>query len=297
MKKLFKYERSRFFHDPNATLAIERQIDQQKEAQHLHEFVELVIVLAGSARHRVEKLQYRLEAGDIFVINPRRAHGYEQPEGFHIANILIREDFFQKVNPAIAALPGYHSLFTLAAAAPDHAGFESRTHLDGENFRQAVQWVEQLERETAPKVAGGFAMAEAYLLLLIGLICRAGESRAQPRESPVSQIGRLLTWMESRAEQPIRIEEMARVAAMSERTLLRHFQEATGQSPLGYLIELRLRKARVLLENPGRNLSHDEIAERCGFENGNYFARRFKLRFGISPREWRKSHANWSRFK
>ena len=291
MKKLFKYERSRYFQDPNATLLVQRQINQPREPQHLHEFVELVIVVTGSALHRIGKLHYRLRPGDIFVINPRRSHGYEETENFHIANILIREDFFQKIHPSMAALPRYHSLFALEAASSGDSGFESRTRLEGEDFQQAIRWTETLEREAAPTTPGGWALAEAALVLLIGLICRSSDGPAEAPETATTQIGRLLSWIESRAEQPIRMSAMARVAGMSERTLLRRFQEATGRSPLEHVIETRLRRARALLENSAMDLSHDEIAWRCGFENGNYLARRFKKWTGVSPREWRQSRA------
>ena len=53
----------------------------------------------------------------------------------------------------------------------------------------------------------------------------------------------------------------------------------------------RLDQARDLLGDPhGRHVTIAEIAFRCGFLDPGYFARQFRKRFGVSPRDWRTEH-------
>ena len=53
----------------------------------------------------------------------------------------------------------------------------------------------------------------------------------------------------------------------------------------------RLDRARDLLVDPhGQHVSIAEIAFRCGFLDPGYFARQFRKRFGVSPRDWRTEH-------
>jgi len=96
-------------------------------------------VLSGSALHQVGDHRYRLTRGDIFVINRRHIHGYEDPHGLNITNILIREDFFDRLTSSFATVPGYHALFTISAAAPRSTEFESRMHLEEDDLRTSIE--------------------------------------------------------------------------------------------------------------------------------------------------------------
>ncbi|MCE0499774.1 MAG: helix-turn-helix domain-containing protein [Methylacidiphilales bacterium] len=263
-----------------------RQPNQSVAALHTHDFIEVVLVLSGSAIHRVGSARHRLATGDAFVINRHYVHGYERPEGFNIANLMIRERFFRKTAAMFADLPGYHDLFTIGAASQGKALFESRTHLRDGEFQKARYWIEEIETEAARGRFGGHAMAESYLTLLVGLLSRNYHSSAASPAPMPTRMGRLLSWVEQNAARHVTVGEMCRVAAASERTLFRKFQEATGYSPLDYLIRIRLRNACRLLENRNLDLTCEEIALRCGFENGNYFARQFKRHLGCSPSAW-----------
>lgn len=63
------------------------------------------------------------------------------------------------------------------------------------------------------------------------------------------------------------------------------FQQHTGSSPHQYLLELRLARARNLLEET--SLSVKEIAQHAGFEDEHYFCRFFKQKTGLTPGQWR----------
>ena len=287
MKKLFTYQRKHLFPHPEATVAVRREFNQVGTAPHNHDFIELVVVVAGSALHRVGRSCHRLGPGGVFVINRRRSHAYEETDGLHIANILIREDFFERLHPSIGALPGYHTLFSIGAHSAKASVFESRTHLDEGTLAKVMTYLDAMEAESLRPEAGGGALAEAWLMLIIGAVSRCQPSRQAVATPAATSLGRLLSWLEKDCAKAISIADMAKVAAMSERTLLRRFRQATGQSPLGYLNGLRLRKARRLLENSGRaSLTNDDVASRCGFENGNYLARRFRAQFGHAPQAW-----------
>lgn len=82
---------------------------------------------------------------------------------------------------------------------------------------------------------------------------------------------------------------LAHEFAMSESTLLRQLKRLTGLSPLQYLQEMRLDKARRLLENRTYN-SMAKVASQSGYSDVRSFSRRFKQRFGKLPSEvWRES--------
>lgn len=83
------------------------------------------------------------------------------------------------------------------------------------------------------------------------------------------------------------VERMAEAAAMSPRTFLRRFTEATGQSPGDWLIAERVAEARRLLEASA--LSVERIADEAGFGSVQALRHHFQARLGLAPRDYRRS--------
>ena len=82
------------------------------------------------------------------------------------------------------------------------------------------------------------------------------------------------------------LEEAAGRAGMS-RTLFKNcFKEVTGTTFTRYRIHLRLTKAAQLLKES--ELSVGEVAQSVGFSDQSYFDRRFRERFGCTPRDYRR---------
>jgi AraC-like DNA-binding protein len=77
------------------------------------------------------------------------------------------------------------------------------------------------------------------------------------------------------------IDELALMCGLSKHYFCHIFKEVIGRSPMTYLNEYRVKVADTLLSNTEKSIS--EIAELCGFESTNYFCRRYKIFYGISP--------------
>lgn len=106
---------------------------------------------------------------------------------------------------------------------------------------------------------------------------RTGDNRINP----------LLTYLQAHLEQPHNIDSLAKQAAMSRRTLTRHFQKATGMSLGEWITTERLRRSQVLLETSA--LSIEQVAERSGFQSSVTFRQVFREKMGVSPLEWRRT--------
>ncbi|WP_147376850.1 GlxA family transcriptional regulator [Noviherbaspirillum saxi] len=96
-------------------------------------------------------------------------------------------------------------------------------------------------------------------------------------------------WLEEHIDKAYDLEAVALASSVSTRTLLRHFQEVVGDSPLGHLQTLRIERARQLLEITVLDLS--TVAEKCGYRDTRAFRRLFKSQTGISPAEYRQRYA------
>lgn len=104
--------------------------------------------------------------------------------------------------------------------------------------------------------------------------------------SPRSDLSRVMQWARERLHEPLEVRDLASEAAMSERTFLRRFTEASGQSPKTWLQHQRLARARELLESTNQNT--EQIAEHCGYRSVESFRVAFRSVVGVPPSVYRE---------
>ncbi|MFF7393162.1 helix-turn-helix domain-containing protein [Streptomyces scabiei] len=101
----------------------------------------------------------------------------------------------------------------------------------------------------------------------------------------------LLPWTLERLDQPLTVEDLARRASMSSRTLTRHFRAATGTTPLQWLLTQRIRRAQELLETTSDSV--DAIATTTGMGTAATLRRHFNRTLGVPPDTYRRTfHAS-----
>jgi AraC family transcriptional regulator, transcriptional activator FtrA len=115
------------------------------------------------------------------------------------------------------------------------------------------------------------------------------EHAARERESLASLLEKIC----SRLDRTWRIEDLARLAAMSERTFMRRFRAATGLSPADWITRARVDRARQLLESTG--LSIERIAGRCGLGSATTLRHHFRNKVGVSPISYRRRFSQVAR--
>lgn len=103
-------------------------------------------------------------------------------------------------------------------------------------------------------------------------------------EGPVV-IERARSWLGKRLDQPWTVQALARHCHTSERTLLRRFKDVTGVGPVQYVQQLRVDRAKALLEST--LLSLEEIAGRCGYQDASTLHKVFTRWANVTPGEYR----------
>ena len=96
-------------------------------------------------------------------------------------------------------------------------------------------------------------------------------------------------WALERLEEPLALEDLARNANVSARTLSRRFVEETGYTPTQWILRARVDRARELLELGG--LGVEQIAARVGLGTGANLRMHFQRILGTSPSEYRRTFA------
>jgi transcriptional regulator GlxA family with amidase domain len=98
-----------------------------------------------------------------------------------------------------------------------------------------------------------------------------------------------ITWMEGRVNTPLNLDDIAAHASMSVRNLTRQFQIHTGTTPIQMLTQMRVDRARRLLESS--HLSVERVANEAGFGSLASLRYHFSRSVGVAPNRYRSNHA------
>ena len=294
MELVFQAKSEFYFSDPDCPVAVKR-VAASNAAQHLHDlttephrhdFAELVIITAGNGVQVVDGGEYAVSLGDVFLIQGNGAHYFLERNRVSMINVLYDPARLPLPFGWLRRLPGYNVIFELEPSVRSAETFKHHLKLSATELAEAVEIVGKLERELEQDTPGAELAAFQRLLELIVFISRCYDAPPAENLAAVMRVGRIISLLESEFMREWRLEELAKLAATSPNNLLRLFRTVTGTSPVDYLIRVRLRRAAEALKNtPG---AVAEIAADCGFADSNYFARKFRAAYGVSPREFRK---------
>lgn len=136
---------------------------------------------------------------------------------------------------------------------------------------------------------GSAVAADAARVSVMPLEREGGQAQFIVHEMPASDstLEPLLRWLEENLPNPLTLEDIARQAGMSIRTLNRRFRGQTGTTPLQWVLAARVRRARQLLETTG--LPVERVATAAGFESVAAFRDRFNRQVGTNPQAYRRA--------
>src|SRR4051794_23335341 len=103
----------------------------------------------------------------------------------------------------------------------------------------------------------------------------------------VDSLGPVLDWALAHLDDTVTLADLARVAHVSVRTLVRRFQSATGTTPLQWLLHQRVRRAQHLLESTDEPV--ERIASLAGFGSAANLRQHFTRVVGVPPVSYRRT--------
>ncbi|MBD7918067.1 DJ-1/PfpI family protein [Cellulomonas sp. Sa3CUA2] len=138
----------------------------------------------------------------------------------------------------------------------------------------------------------GARTARAVARRLVVAAHREG-GQAQYVATPVPEIGNgsladTRAWALDHLAEPLTLDDLARRALVSTRTLARRWRAETGTSPLNWLTEQRVHRARELLETDA-TMGVEEVARRTGLGTGDNLRLHTRRLLGTTPTGYRRS--------
>ena len=106
------------------------------------------------------------------------------------------------------------------------------------------------------------------------------------REDSEQGLAPVLEWAQANLEQTLRVEDLARRAAMSPRTFARQFLRQNGATPHQWLMHQRVLAAQRRLEKTDQSI--DQVAEAVGLQSAATLRLHFGRALGITPTAYRR---------
>lgn len=130
-------------------------------------------------------------------------------------------------------------------------------------------------------------LIKSYFMELIINIGRSANENSNPESYINKQMKIAQEYFSENYNKEINIDEYANVNGMSISWFIRSFKAYTGNTPLQYILNIRMANAQALLESTDYTIN--EISNIIGYDNQLYFSRLFRKQKGMSPKQYRKS--------
>lgn len=248
---------------------------------HSHDHTELFFVMSGSFQEWICGAEYKVTSGDVIVINPGQVH-------HHIIS--------GSGEPVILFYFGF-SDYHFRGMEQNHFTFPDQLpvfHTEGLVRQDISNLCFRMICERYGNQVGQYFMQKSYLTQLLLLLIR--QIRTPSRQTASSYpfethqksyvVNEIRQYLSEHYSEKISLDLIAKNMYLSSAYISKIFKEETGETPINYLIKLRLQHAKKQLEERDRQ-SIKEISTSVGYDDVYYFSKLFKKYYGVSPQNYR----------
>ena len=236
---------------------------------HYHGLYEIYFLCEGNCTYIIDDRVYSIQSGDIVIIPDGVIHHTKYDDIKH-SRILINCE--RKYIPA--------SVQTGISTG----NYLYRNPLVTDEVRKILNRIEdeyRLRDSFSDEVITCHTHSLFYLLMRNSDTCLTVDDGNGVIEQAVAYI-------RENFASDISLSSIAKSFSVSPEHFSRLFKKETGLGFSKYLNSLRLQHAEQLLKSSGKK-NITQVAESCGFEDSNYFSKKFKEVYGTSPKKVQKN--------
>ncbi len=272
------YEKNTHFVNKEGVL-IKKYISNITTHRHSHDFLEIVYILRGSGIHEIGETTYTMFPGCLYIVDSGEVHNLNFHETSEYYNLFLKEDFLQEIFLSLdgAEVDALSFLRSGKHSEPFVRFPAEKNPLVQELFAQCYF---ELHKAEEPERA----LVRHYLSLLLLEYASALRQIEQTRQ-PDLILPRAIDYINRHYREPLSIDEIAHHYNYNPVYFGRLFQKYYGRPIKSYIADLRLTFSAELLETTSYSI--DEIVLQAGFGNKLQFYKKFKERFGCTPKEYK----------
>lgn len=250
---------------------------------HGHEFLELSYIHSGRGKYKIDDVVYDLQEGDLVIVNAGAYHQYLPADSGDVMvqfMVGLTDVHLHEMEKNVLPLPENGPVF----------------HTSGDFKLKFSKLCLSMQVENETCKIGKYYMMKTYAVQMLLLLLR--EFKQQPKAgAPAScsfesvnrkyLVEKIVDYFEDHYDQKISLDRIAGNMYLSPFYVSKIFKAETGDTPIHYLIDIRMEKARELLSQD-RDMSIQEVAQRVGYDDAYHFSKLFKKKFGVSPSAQRR---------
>jgi AraC family transcriptional regulator of arabinose operon len=230
----------------------------------------------GKAKLRVGDQTYAITPGTVICIPPNVKHDHYKESSEE--TVFLWWHFSFQITNVMDVLKMFHLPICFQLQNADQ--FE-------EVFLQFINTSEQARNLPSTILKQAKALELLYLILDSALVKRDLSMNSFQSETFLSILARMIQF----PEKHISLESLANELHMHPTYISNRFKELFGKTPMQVQREMKIQKAKTLLETNGMSIT--EIAYALGFNVLQNFTRLFKSYVGISPSQYRDLNKKW----
>jgi len=235
---------------------------------HVHEIVELVVVLSGGCTMQLDGKAYALAAGDAAIAFPLAPHS------------------FDTIAPDTRGFAAFFPADTIAEFSNTfHTQLPDEPVLRGAYGLSDVRFA--IEKMLALPEGAESPLRLAYLHLLLAHILSGMRFHPAVDYHDRGQGARIVRYVYDHACENITISSTARHLGISESHLSHLFAQQFRVNFRRFINAIRIDKATMLMRDPYVTLT--QVSDQCGFENMRTFRRAFVRETGMLPAAYMRS--------
>lgn len=260
-----------------------KKFDNQLVEWHWHNEFEFVSVDSGTIDCLIGTERVQLNRGSGIFINSGVIHRYESSDEGLLPNILFAPDFIAPKEFVVYK----KYVFPVLLSGCDYIVFHNNQEWQKNILTKLNEIYEVVQR--------GEPMMEIRIQALVSSMwCEFFEhiQKLFPAERPTgnvmlqSRLHLMFQFISDQYMNRITLEDIANAANISKSEALRCFQKGIQISPVNYLIEYRVSRAKDLLLSTNNTVTN--IAVAVGFDSVSYFSRVFTKSVGLTPKAFRR---------
>lgn len=253
----------------------------QNGVVHDHDYTEVFVVLSGSQRFVINGETLDATTGDVIVCNAGESH---------------QDLVTSKTDPALQFVVGFtdFSFRDMPQNVLQFPGGSHLIHTEGVNRQMILSLCFDMVAEGNSGQVGRYFMQKAYLIQLLTWIMRTIQVNDQEQKHYIFEnfhksyaVKKIRKYLEEHYAEKISLDRIAKNMYLSSVYISKIFKEETGETPINYLIKIRLEKAKELLAQSPED-SVKEIALKVGYDDAYHFSKLFKKYYGVSPLHYKK---------
>lgn len=254
---------------------------------HRHTFIEINYIYSGTCTQQINGEEVLLREGQLCLLDSDVLHSIDRMEENDILiNIIIRKDIFASAILGRFATGGIVSQFLFNAIAED-TSHDRYIVFESENYEKLQFFVQNMMCEAFGETMYTQDILYGHMIIIFTELMRVYTYRTNtvPSEHTRVDLLEILAYIE-RNYRTCKLTDLAERFNFNSNYLGNLLKKKTGQTFMELVKTQRMLQAASRLTNT--NESIEQIAESVGYDSPGFFYRTFVLKYGMTPKQYRK---------